>query len=99
MQNPITITATENDNYTLVNIEIEGGTCEPADLKTLVVPTVKGNKGVVLNGRAPIWVFGTLIHHFHATQWVATNDPRQGGAIIVESHKSGVAVGDVIPLS
>jgi CRISPR-associated protein Csx3 len=99
MQNPITITATETNEYTLVNIEIEGGTCEPADLKTLVVPTVKGNKGVVLKERAPIWVYGTLIHHFHATQWVATNDPRQGGAIVVESHKSGVAVGDVIPLS
>ena len=97
--NPITITATETDIYTLVDIGIEGGTCEPADLKSFVIPTVKGNKGVVLNGRAPIWVFGTLIHHFHATAWVATNDPRQGGAIVVESHKSGVSVGDVIPLS
>ena len=99
MSNPITITANETDAYTLVDIAIEGGTCEPADIKSLVIPTVKGNKGVVLNGRAPIWVFGTLIHHFHATQWVATNDPRQGGAVVVESHKSGVAVGDVIPLS
>ena len=99
MSNPIAITATETNEYTLVDINIEGGTCEPADLKTLAIPTVKGNKGVVLNGRAPILVFVTLIHHFHATQWVATNDPRQGGAIVVESHKSGVSVGDVIPLA
>jgi len=99
MTNPITLTAKETDSYTLVDINIEGGTCDPADLKTLSIPNVKGNKGVILNGRAPIWVFGTLIHHFHATAWVATNDPRQGGAIVVESHKSGVAVGDIIPLS
>lgn len=99
MSNPITITATESDTYTLVNIDIEGGTCEPSDIKTLGIPTVKGSKGVILNGRAPIWVFATLVHHFHATAWVATNDPRQGGAIVVESHKSGVNVGDVIPLS
>ena len=99
MTNPITITATETATYTLVDINIEGGTCKPADLKSLTIPTVKGNKGVVLNGRAPIWVFATLVHHFHATQWVATNDPRQGGAVVVESHKSGVAVGDIIPLS
>ncbi len=98
MTNPIDITATESDAYTLVDINIEGGTCEPADLKTLAIPTVKGNKGVVLNGRAPIWVFATLVHHFHATQWVATNDPRLG-VIVVESHKSGVSVGDVIPLA
>lgn len=99
MTNPIAITATENSEYTLVDIAIESGTCEPIDLKTLSIPNVKGSKGVVLNGRAPIWVFGTLIHHFHATAWVATNDPRQGGAIVVESHKSDVSVGDVIPLS
>jgi CRISPR-associated protein Csx3 len=97
--NPISITATETNDYTLVNIDIEGGTCEPIDLKSIVIPPVKGNKGVVLNGRAPIWVFGTLIHHFHATQWVATNDPRQGGAVVVESHKLGVSVGDIIPLA
>lgn len=96
--NPITITATETETYTLVDIAIEGSTCKPADLKTMTIPTVKGNKGVILNGRAPVWLFGTLIHHFHATQWVATNDPRLG-AIVVESHKSGVAVGDIIPLS
>lgn len=99
MTNPITLTATETATYTLVDIDIEGGICDPADLKSLAIPNVKGNKGVILNGRAPIWVFGTLIHHFHATVWVATNDPRQGGAIVVESHKSGVAVGDIIPLS
>ena len=99
MTNPITLTATETATYTLVDINIEGGTCDPADLKSLAIPTVKGNKGVILNGRAPIWVFGTLIHHFHPTAWVATNDPRQGGAIVVESHKSGVAVGDIIPFS
>jgi CRISPR-associated protein Csx3 len=99
MSNPIQITAIESDEYTTVTIDIDGGTCEPSDLKTIVIPTIKGNKGVVLNGRAPVWVFGTLIHHFHATQWVATNDPRQGGAIVVESHKAGVAVGDVIPLA
>lgn len=95
----ILVKTTETETYTLVDIEIENGTAEPSDLKTMELPTVKGNKGVILNGRAPIWVFGTLIHHFHATQWVATNDPRQGGAVVVESHKSGVSVGDIIPLS
>lgn len=99
MTNSIQITAIASDLYTQVNIEIEGGVCTPADLKTLEIPTVKGSKGVVLNGRAPIWVFATLVHHFHATQWVATNDPRVGGAIVVESHLQGVEVGDVIPLA
>ena len=96
--NPITITAQESPTFTLVNIEIEGGTCTPSDLKSLQIPNVGGNKGVILNGRAPIWVFGTLIDHFHATRWIATNDPRLSGAVVVESHISEISTGDIIPL-
>ena len=95
----IQLTTETQEEFTLVSIEIENGVAEPADLKTLSIPAVDGSKGVVLNGRAPVWVFATLVHHFHATAWVATNDPRLGGAVVVESHKKGVGVGDIIPLA
>lgn len=94
----INLKVTENGEFSLVEIEIDGGVCEPADLKTLAIPTVKGNLGVVLSGRAPVWCFATLVHHFHPTKWVGTFDPRMGGAVVVESHTSSVGVGDIIPL-
>ena len=51
--------------------------------------------GVVLTGRAPIWLYGWLVHECHFTRWVACYDPRLG-AVVVESHTPEVRVGQVI---
>lgn len=56
---------------------------------------IDSKKGVILNGRAPVWLYGFLVHSLHATAWIATNDPRLG-AVVVESHTPNVITGDVI---
>jgi len=53
-------------------------------------------KGIVISGRGPIWLFGTLIHEFHPAKWVACFDPRLGGGVVVQSHDPEVKVGDVV---
>lgn len=84
--------------FSLVQFEIPGGICTPADLTTMAVPPVDLMKGVVLSGRGPIWVFATLAHKFHPCAWVGTHDPRLGGAVVVQSHVSDINVGDVIEI-
>jgi len=54
--------------------------------------------GVILSGRGPVWLFGFLIHFYHPTLFVATYDPRIGGAIVVQSHSKKYKAGDIIPL-
>jgi CRISPR-associated protein Csx3 len=51
---------------------------------------------VVLSGRAPIWLYGWLVHECHFTRWVACYDPRLG-AVVVSSHSPDVQVGEIIP--
>ncbi len=88
----------EFGEFTLVSFDTEGP-IRPGVLKTLKPPAVNGRKGVILSGRGPIWLYGFLVHYYHPTVWVATYDPRLGGAVVVESHVPGVTPGDVIPLS
>lgn len=95
----INLTAKQHDNFTLIEIDIEGGICEPSDLKSLGYPLVNSQKGVIISGRAPVWVFATLGHEFHPALWVATFDPRLGGGVVVQSHSKDYQVGDVIPLN
>jgi len=45
-----------------------------------------GTEPVVLSGRLPVWVFAALAHTYHPRPWVATFDPRLGGAVVVERH-------------
>lgn len=83
-----------------IEIAIVGGIAEPQDIATLQLPTgLDWAKGIVLSGRAPIWVYGALVHQCHAAAWVACYDPRLAGAVVVESHRKGIVAGQVIPLN
>lgn len=86
----------EVEEYTVISFDTEG-VIEPSILKELKPPKVDARKGVVLSGRGPVWLYGFLVHFYHPTAWVATYDPRLGGAVVVESHSPGVEPGDVIP--
>ncbi|KUH33938.1 hypothetical protein APY94_04200 [Thermococcus celericrescens] len=86
------------EDFTLVHFETDGHV-SPEELKSLKPPTVKGSRGVVLSGRGPIWLYAFLVHWYHPTLWVATYDPRLGGAVVVEVHGGNVKVGDVVPLN
>ena len=54
--------------------------------------------GVVISHRGAIWVHSAVAHHFHVAAWVGHLDPRLGGAVVVQSHKRGFTVGDVISI-
>jgi CRISPR-associated protein Csx3 len=87
---------TDCNTYTLISFDISGGVISPADLANLNPPAVDGRKGVVLSGRGPVWLFAALCHHYHPTAWVGCFDPRLGGAVVVQTHCLGIAVGQVI---
>ncbi len=101
MINKIDFRLVKNDRFVIVEF-ILSENIGPDDLKALVPPNpIKENfaqKGVILSGKGPIWLYGFLIHYYHATQWVATYDPRLGGAVVVESHVTDISAGDIISL-
>jgi CRISPR-associated protein Csx3 len=75
----------------------QDGLVEPSDIIGLRLPSeLNPTQGVVLEGRAPIWVYAYLVHECHATAWVGCFDPRQQGAIVVETHTRQTQVGAVL---
>jgi len=87
----------EREGYTLVHFELEGN-ITPEILREIKPPKVVGTKGVVLSGRGPIWLYCYLVHHYHPTRFIATYDPRIGGAVVVESHTEE-KVGEIIKVN
>ena len=73
----------------------EGAVPTDINLACQMAGNVSGLIGVILSGRGPVWIFGGLVHHAHATPWVVTLDPLLG-AVVVESHCTYVQVGDVL---
>lgn len=74
---------------------IDNDTEEPIEIKT---ENIRLNKGIVLSGRAPIWVYAALVHYFHPAAWVAIYDPRVRGAVVAMTHVKNVSPGDLIPV-
>lgn len=87
-------------DVTLVSFVIPSGVLNPEELPEVLAnaPYVDATKGVIISGRGPIWLFVALAHFYHYCVWVATHDPRLGGAVVVVSHVSRVKVGEVIGL-
>ncbi|ESA34651.1 crispr-associated csx3 family [Leptolyngbya sp. Heron Island J] len=87
-----------------IQITADNGLITPVDLKGLNLPkTLIPSQGVVIEGKAPIWLYGYLVHACHASAWVGCFDPRlggnfphSGGAVVIETHSPLVDVGQVI---
>jgi len=87
----------EKDGFTIVSFELPGP-ISPEVLATLSLPKVNPTKGVVLSGRGPVWLYCFLAHYYHFTRWIATHDPRLGGAVVVMSHDPLRGIGDVVSI-
>lgn len=93
----LTIVDTDKD-YQILDIRIlNDGLLSPSDLSKIALPdNLTTNKGVVICGKAPIWLYAYLIHKLHHCQWLATFDPRLG-AIVVQNHQpDGRKEGEII---
>ncbi|MFB2967482.1 CRISPR-associated ring nuclease Crn3/Csx3 [Aerosakkonema sp. BLCC-F183] len=83
-----------------IQINTPDGLIAPADLKNLSLPEeMVWSQGVVIEGKAPIWLYAYLVHACHPAAWVACFDPRLEGAVIIATHSRQVALGDILKLN
>lgn len=88
-------------HYQLLTVELTrpDRIVDPEDLATLELPAgIDTTGGVVISGRAPIWLYSYLVHELHPTAWVACYDPRLG-AVVVATHSRLARIGQVIPIA
>lgn len=87
----------EKENFTVVEFELQGP-ITPEVLKGIKLPKINPQKGVIISGRGPVWLYGFLVHELHPTLWVGCFDPRLGGGVVVATHSPEKQVGDIVPI-
>ncbi|MCS6805505.1 MAG: CRISPR-associated ring nuclease Crn3/Csx3 [Acidobacteriota bacterium] len=93
----VTLIPTEED-FQILDIFMEAGRIRPDVIRSLSLPSnIDPAKGVVISGRAPIWLYARLVHLCLNAPWVATYDPKAGAIIVVRRSVDRPQVGDVIP--
>lgn len=88
----------QHPELAVITIDLEGAVLTPKDLVDIHYPSVNPRLGVIINGRAPIWLYATFLHQYHYCAFTGINDPRLG-AVITATHHPDYAVGDVLSIS
>ncbi len=85
-------------NHLHIEFTTENGIITPADIKGLKLPPgIDFTKGVVIEGKSPIWLYGYLVHECHPAAWVGCYDTRLG-AVVVATHTHDVAISQIFKL-
>lgn len=87
--------------YQLLTVELtrKDRLIYPEELADIELPSgIDTTGGVVISGRAPIWLYAYLVHELHPTAWVGSYEPRYHSVIVVATHTGLVKVGQIITL-
>ena len=79
----------ERDRYTLVEYTIPGQIFDVFDLPLVNPPEVNLNLGVVISGKGPWWLTGTLTRSYSraGARWVAVFTPQESGRRLEDGRK------------
>jgi len=79
----------ERDEYSLVEFLIPGQIFDVKDLPLVIPPAVPIHKGVVISGKGPWWLTGTICRSYHRTgvAWVAVFTPQESSRRDPEGKK------------
>lgn len=68
------------------------------ELAQFTAPPLPLDRGVVLSGRLPYWLYTSLIFTYQAAPWLAVYQPQLNGAVIVYSRDDSHVVGACLPI-
>lgn len=95
-QNTLTLSLTETDTYTLAEFGIPGGLLENTKLHS---PNLTGQKGIIISGKLPRWVFAALARwQMPHRDWIAVYIPKTNQAIVIYTKQSDMPLGKLLLL-
>lgn len=100
LQEEIAFEAEKREQWTLLHCTLRTPnlTYDPSNAPH--VPLLPRGKGLILNGRLPLWLATSLAHFYEqeGLPWIAGYYPQKQGAVVVSSHVSDYSPGDILPL-
>ncbi len=68
-----------------------------SEIDQVVAPSVPPERGVVLSGKLPYWLYTSLARAYRGAPWLAVRQPALGGSVVVHSVDPRWPVGCVLP--
>ncbi len=97
----VSIALWEDKGATVLSARLVDDYLDYAEADKLIFPSLSSKKGVILNGKLPLWLVTALVHLYNTVvgvPWVACYSPQLESAVVVASHVTTHAPGDLVPL-
>lgn len=97
----ITFEVENRKDCTLFHCYLHNQNLAYAQLGGLNVPVLPIDKGVILSGKLPLWLFSALTHFYQQAHlpWIAGYYPQRESCVVVYSRVPDHVPGDLIPLT
>lgn len=84
--------------HTHIQLSLPGSYLDYRDATDLPVPLVSPERGIILDGRLPNWLWAALARTYLSQPWVAVYQPQLGQAVVIRSHINAIEVGTQRPI-
>ncbi len=75
------------------------GIISPNQLQEIQLPeNIDYTKGILINGKGPIFLYAHLVHLCHPAAYAAVFDPRYGGVVVQRHKPESPLLGEIIPI-
>lgn len=92
------LTSVEQGEYSRIAITLPNYHVDYDEVTRFVAPQVDLTRGVVLDGRSPLWLYATLSRSYAGAAWVALHRPQGKQAVVVASRSVQHPIGAVVSL-
>ena len=84
--------------YQHLHIQLTETVIQPQAIRDLQLPPIQPDQGIVLEGKAPLWLYCYLASQCRQALWIGCYEPRLLSAIVVASHSQEIRVGETLPI-
>lgn len=96
-QGPLHVQVCDRGDHIRLEVFLEGSYLDYTEAQGAAVPAIPPNRGVVLSGKLPLWLWTGLALAYRSAPWVATYQPQQHDqAVVVFSPRRDVRPGDLV---
>ncbi len=95
---PLQIQSSLSPDFIHIHGSLPATYLDYGQIRTLTVPPVPPQAGIILSGKLPLWLYTSLAITYRAAPWIAVYQPSLECAVVVCSTHPAYAVGDCIDL-
>lgn len=91
----------ERADQSILHCHLHNQNLDYDQLDGLHVPSLPENKGIILDGKLPLWFFTSLAAFYQqfGPPWIASFHPPLQGAVVIFSRSARHAPGDLLPIT